>query len=420
MSQTTKVNKSTTERPGVTRGRLAVPWLTVVSLAVVLAYADGFWLIALRGAVGAIQRTQEPFLSWLRESTLVLPVYVLAVLGALTLALRWFGPVLRRPRTVVATALMIAVAGTLVGIAAIVASAAYDYRLQLNLLQMMESMRSACPQGDCLARQEQATLGLHVRGGAYASAMLLATNLLLVGWALAFRGGRLEVSTTRRRSSRALPQPDSGDESGLHGEAAKSPVSPADRASPTPEVATLADDRAPGSRADDLRRLLAAGFFGSAAIHAAVVPGHLSEWAAAGAFFIALTAVELAVAAVLLARPAPAVLLAAAAASVVPLTVWLYSRTLGIPFGPEAGVPEQVGLADSAACVLEVLTLLVAVVLLRHSGWLRRPRLSAHVNALTVVAVIAVTAIGLAGSGLTWLDAFGGAEEQPVTSPHSH
>jgi hypothetical protein len=380
MSQTTKLISSTKERRGAVPGQLAVPWLTVLPLALVMAYADGFWMVSLRGATGSIERTSDPFTTWLRESTLLLPVFVLAVLGALALAMRWFGPVLRRTRTVVATALMVVAAGTLVGIAAIAASSAYDYHLQSNLLQTVGSMNhSGGPAG--VEVRQQASLGIQVRAVGLGSAILLATNLVLVGWVVAFRGGRLDVSKT------------------------------------------LATDSVLRSRADDIRVLLAAGFFGSAAIHAAVVPGHLTEWAAAGVFFIVLTAVELAIGALLLAGLRPAVLLAAAVASIVPLAVWLYSRTLGIPFGPEAGIPERVGLADSAACVLEVLTLLVAVVLLRHSGWLRRPRAAAHVNALTVLAVIAVTAFGLAGSGLTWLDAFASSGDEPVTSPtapHSH
>ena len=99
---------ATTGRSQTRRGRSGVPWLTVVPLAVVLAYADGFWIISLREAVGAIERTGQPFANWLRESTLAVPLFVLAVLGALTLALRWFGPVLRKPRTVLATALLVA------------------------------------------------------------------------------------------------------------------------------------------------------------------------------------------------------------------------------------------------------------------------------------------------------------------------
>jgi hypothetical protein len=97
----------------------------------------------------------------------------------------------------------------------------------------------------------------------------------------------------------------------------------------------------------------------------------------------------------------------------------LYSRTLGLPFGPGKGLPEQVGLADLAACALEVGTLLVAVVLLRGEGGLRRrPQASAHVSRLALVAVAAITAIGLAGSGLAWFDDFASSGNQTVmTSP---
>jgi hypothetical protein len=102
---------ATTERPGTLPGRLSIiPWLTVLPLAVVMAYADGFWIISLRGAAGAIERTGQPFATWLRESTLTLPIFVIAVLGALTLAARWFGPVLRNPKTVMAAALMVVAA----------------------------------------------------------------------------------------------------------------------------------------------------------------------------------------------------------------------------------------------------------------------------------------------------------------------
>ena len=94
-----------------------------------LAYADGFWMVALRGAVGAIERTQEPFTSWWRESTLAAARSSLfAVLGALTLAKRWFGPVLRTTRPVVLTGLLIAAAGTLVGVVQLAISSVYDYQ----------------------------------------------------------------------------------------------------------------------------------------------------------------------------------------------------------------------------------------------------------------------------------------------------
>ncbi len=147
----------TKQRAEASQARLSVPWLTVVILAAVLSYADGFWMTSMRGAVGAIERTQEPFASWWRQSTLLLPLFAFAVLGALTLAKRWFGPVLRTPRAVVLTGLLIVAAGTLAAIAAMAASAVYDYQLQSSQMEMMNTMHSSCV-GGCLEQEQQATM----------------------------------------------------------------------------------------------------------------------------------------------------------------------------------------------------------------------------------------------------------------------
>jgi glucan phosphoethanolaminetransferase (alkaline phosphatase superfamily) len=191
----------TTERLGIRRPRPSVRWFTVVPLAVVMAYADGFWMTSLRGAVGAVERTQEPFATWLRESTLSLPVYVLAVLGVLTLAARWFGPALRTPKTVVAAALLIVAAGTVVGIAELAVSSAYDYHLQSSQVQRMSSMpgmESMSSTMGSTAQQQQASLNLQVRTVGFGSGLLLVTNLVLVGWVVAARGGRLDFRKTPR------------------------------------------------------------------------------------------------------------------------------------------------------------------------------------------------------------------------------
>ena len=388
MSVMTKFIAPATERHGAIPGRPAVPWATVLPLAVVMAYSDGFWMTSLRGAVGAIERTQGPFASWLRESTLALPLFVFAVLGAVTLALHLFGPVLGSSRRLLATVLLVVAAGTLVGIAELAASSAYDYHLQVNQLRLMAAMQPANA-ANLLALQQHASLGLQVRAVGYGSGILLVNNLVLVGWVVALRGGRLRVSTTHR-----------------------TPVLPT---AVPPVAATGEAVSMHKSWAADLRLLLVAGLLGSAAIHAAVIPAHLAEWAAAGAFFVVLVVAELGVAALLLARPQPRVLFAAAAVSIGPLALWFYSRTVGIPFGPGAGAPEKVGLSDITACVLEISTLVVAFLLLRSSERLqRRPPASAHLRWLVLVAVIAVTAIGLAGSGLGWLDGVGSSSDQSV------
>ena len=345
------------QRPSVLRqDRIGVPWATVVGLAAVVAFADGFWLTSLRGAVGAIERTQSPFSSWWHESSLSVPIFAFAVLGALILAKRWFGPVLRKPTAILGATLLVVAATTLAGIAELVASSAYDYHLQSVQLRMMNSMGGLCT-GNCLAQQQHATLAAHVRGVLYVSRPLLITNLVIVAWLVAMWGGRLKVTRARRESTHSF-------DAGLN-----------------------------------LRLLLAAGLVASAAIHAAVVPEHLAEWAAAGVFFILLTAAEVGVAALLFTRVRQqAVLLAAVALSVGPLLVWLYSRTAGLPFGPEAGTPEAIGLPDIVACTLEAATLLAAVVLIRAAGRVRLPVMSVNARALALVAVVAVMAIGLAGT----------------------
>jgi hypothetical protein len=178
-------------------GLRAVPWTTVLPLAAVMAYADGFWMISLRGAVGAIERTQGPFGAWVRESTLALPIFALAVLGALTLAARWFGPTLARPRALLGAVLLVVAAGTIVGVGALAASSAYDFHLQAAQAQLMGGM-PGMPEMGPPAQLFHATLNLQLRSVAYGSALLLLTNLILAGWVLALKGGRLTTTKTHR------------------------------------------------------------------------------------------------------------------------------------------------------------------------------------------------------------------------------
>ncbi len=334
----------------------------MLPLAVVVAFADGFWTSSLRVAVGAIERAQTPFLSWLRDSTLLLPVFVLAVLGVLVLAARRFGPDVRRPGPVIATAVLVAVAATVAGVATAAGSAAYDYHLQVGQLASMSSMDGSCV-GDCLANQRDATWALHLRALGVGAALMLVTNLVVVAWVVALRGGRL-----RLRSERVAARP-----------------------------------RTTGQR--DVRVLVVAGLVGSAAVHAAVIPEHLAEWSLAGLFFVALTAAELLVAVLVLWRvPATAGLVALV--SVGPLLLWGWSRSVGLPFGPEPFEAEAVGLADCAACLLELATLVGAVLLAWTPRRFRRTSRSAHPVRLGVVALVAVTAVGLGGTGLAVMHGF--------------
>lgn len=351
-----------------------IPWATVVAFAAVLAYADGFWMVSVRGAAGAIERVGTPFEAWVRESSLSLPWFVMAVLAAFALSLRWAAARRRRCSTVT-TALLVVAAGTLVGVAELTASAAYDYHLQWSMSREMQEMRGSCPDG-CLAAEHRATVSLQLRAVAYGAVIVLVSNLVLVGWLWALRGGRLDPGVVTASAPRR-------------------------RARPGRRPRWLART----SGADDLRFLLAACLVGGAGVHAAVIPEHLTEGWSVGLFFVLLTAAQLAAGLVVLRGCGSPGLLLAGVVTAVPLAVWAVSRTTGLPVGPEPGVREPVGMSDLAVLVLEGATLLLVAGCARAGGGLRgRPAVRSHTAALAVVAVACVTAVGLAGSGVGWLD----------------
>src|SRR5262245_18864303 len=289
---------SSVRRPRALRpGRAGVPWVTVAVLGLALSCSTAFWLVSLEGAIGATERFRTPFATWLMLSVALLPIMALAVLGVLMLALRWYGAELRGTGRVVLTGLMLVAASTLVGLAAIVASSAYDYSLQLPHVSGMNDM-APCT-GACVPREQHEIFYLHVHGVFLVGRRLLLTNVVIVAWLVAMGGGRIRLVSRRDRA----------------GDASTSG----------------------GTRVDDARLLLGGALAGAAVIHAAVIYEHLQEWPAAGAFFIALTVAEAVAAVLLLTGLGGRLLLGIAALSVLPLVVWCGSRTTGLPFGPEAG-----------------------------------------------------------------------------------
>lgn len=350
--------------------RPGVPWGTVATLAVGMSCTSAFWLVALAGAVGSPERYQTPFATWVMTSVALLPVYGAGVLGTLMLAKRWFGPALRWPGTVLATGLLLILSGTVVGIAAIAASSAYDYSLQLPHIGSNMAGMASCT-GDCIPQERHDIFSLHVRGVQLVSQKLLLTNAVLVLWMIAMWGGRITLSRSSKHDDGALEA--------------------------TPR----------GSLANDVRLLLVGMVAGAALIHLAIIPEHLAEWPAAGLFFIVLTAGELAAAGLVLARFCErAALLAVIGLSVAPLVAWLWSRTVGLPFGPEPGVAEAGGVPDVLACILEIGVILTALALSRPAR-LARPALSAHAQGLVALTLIGVVSVGFAATGPSWFDAFG-------------
>ena len=157
------------------------------------------------------------------------------------------------------------------------------------------------------------------------------------------------------------------------------------------------------SAAVDLTVVTAAAcLVGSELIHTVVLPEHLREWWAAGVFFAVVSALEGGLAAAVLFRPSRRVWQAALVLSFATVAVWAWSRTVGLPFGPEPWTPEAVGRADVAASVLELVTAVAAVALLRRPTAASGPPVgwqSSRIATIEVLAVVALaTAFGVQGA----------------------
>src|SRR4051794_948329 len=177
-------------------GWRGVPWGTVALLSVVLALSTGFWLETLQGAVGFIERSQHPYEKWLRDLALLFPVFTLSVLAVWAVARRRYRD-LSAPKAVVVTGLALTAVTTVVGIAALIANSAYDYHLQSNQLKFAAATHSTALAGESdhaghESTSQRQTLATHVNGVKLASGLVLGSNLILIAWVIAARGGRLE------------------------------------------------------------------------------------------------------------------------------------------------------------------------------------------------------------------------------------
>lgn len=106
-------------------------------------------------------------------------------------------------------------------------------------------------------------------------------------------------------------------------------------------------------------------------IHYAVVPEHLTEWWVYAAFFCLLGAFELVWAALVLTGGERPLLMAGLVVNVLVLALWTVTRTSGLPFGPFAWQPEEIGIPDVACCIAEAATVLSVIFAWRRAGTAR-------------------------------------------------
>jgi hypothetical protein len=134
---------------------------------------------------------------------------------------------------------------------------------------------------------------------------------------------------------------------------------------------------------------LAALSVGAAAIHFAVVFEHFAAYALYGAFFLVISWAQVIWPAVLLWRPSRLWLWLGIAGNAMVIAVYVASRTVGLPFGPDLHNAESVGALDVVSCVLEFGLIVGCAALLWRPSLADRPvaRRGAVARAAALVAV---------------------------------
>jgi len=139
-----------------------------------------------------------------------------------------------------------------------------------------------------------------------------------------------------------------------------------------------------------------AGFasLGAGLVHLAVVREHLAEWWLFGAFFIGIGVFQIVWAMLALARDRAPFPRAVAAVNAGVIALWVATRTVGLPVGPERGTPEAVGVADVVCAVLQAVVVVLLVAAVRVPREERTPHLAAGARlALLGIGALAMAAV---------------------------
>jgi hypothetical protein len=156
------------------------------------------------------------------------------------------------------------------------------------------------------------------------------------------------------------------------------------------------------------RALLASLSLAAGVIHLVMVPVHAENTTDAIGFAVAGW-LQVLVAVGLLVRPSRFMLQVAIAVNAVLAVLWVWSRTLGLPFGGASGVVEEVGLIDGLAALFAGVVVVGALVLLAQptiADRLSEPLLVA--GSLVPVAVLIATSVALSDPAVVEHDHGGG------------
>ena len=165
----------------------------------------------------------------------------------------------------------------------------------------------------------------------------------------------------------------------------------------------------PGTARPYLLGGLAALSVGAAAIHFAVIFEHFDEYVLYGAFFLVLSWAQMIWAAVVLWRPSRPWLWLGIAGNALVIAVYVASRTVGLPIGPDVNHPEPFGALDVVSIVLEAALIAGCAALLWRPSLADRP-VRRHGRFAAAAGLVAVPALVVAATAAVMTPGWAGPE----------
>ena len=141
---------------------------------------------------------------------------------------------------------------------------------------------------------------------------------------------------------------------------------------------------------------MAVSSLAAAGIHFAVIGEHFKEYALFGVFFALVAWVQALWALGVVVAPTRPLLLAGVVVNAVVVLVWVVSRTVGLPLGPESGAAEPVAFLDVLSTVIEVGIVLGAGLLLARPSAARGGHGGLVAVVVLTIALVVLTTVAVA------------------------
>src|SRR5436190_20568406 len=143
-------------------------------------------------------------------------------------------------------------------------------------------------------------------------------------------------------------------------------------------------------------QLLTGLYWMAAAIHVVASADHFGEWWLFGLFFAVLAGWQASWGILLFREPSERALITGAGVNTGVALLWLMTRTIGLPLGPETWSPERIGVLDVAATVDELSIAGLGLALV-SVAW--RTRIAAKPFEWVLLALLIASGVALMAGG---------------------